>query len=286
MLYARENLCYTLAMEFVEEKAYAKVNLCLGVLYKRTDGYHALDTLMQTVSLCDSLTLRPSKRVEVQVSGMALPHENTMYTAAMLYQKASGKGCLITCRKHIPSQAGMGGGSADAAAVLRGLQRMHRMLQQRELYDIALQVGADVPFCLHGGLCRCEGVGEVLTPVVGPKLWLAVVKPPRGVSTGALFQSLALPRKKVETVRCMAALGTGDLAAAAAYMQNALEEPAIALVPEIGDIKAQLLKKGALAALMTGSGSAVFGLFPTPDAASEALSDFPSDYFTCCCHSV
>ena len=273
-------------MERVEEKAYAKLNLTLGVLYKRMDGYHALDTLMQTVSLFDRVTVTPAKTVEVHVTGADLPFENTMYKAARLYQAKSGKGCMVTCEKYLPSEAGMGGGSSDAAAVLRGLQRLHRMLTDRELKEVALSVGADAPFCLQGGLCRCEGVGEVLTPVVGPKLWFAVVKPPRGVSTKALFQSLSLPRKRVETVRCLAKLGQNDLAGAAVYMENALEAPAVELVPEIGEIKAALLQKGALAASMTGSGSAVFGLFETEEEAQKALSGFPDGYYTAVCHSV
>ena len=126
-------------MERVEEKAYAKLNLTLGVLYKRMDGYHALDTLMQTVSLHDRVTVAPAKTVEVHVTGATLPVENTMYRAAKLYQTRSGKGCLVTCEKRLPAEAGMGGGSADAAAVLRGLQRLHRMLTDKELKEIALQ---------------------------------------------------------------------------------------------------------------------------------------------------
>lgn len=273
-------------MDRVEEKAYAKLNLTLGVLYKRMDGYHALDTLMQTVSLYDRVTVAPSKTVEVHVTGADLPFENTMYRAARLYQAACGKGCLVTCEKRLPAEAGMGGGSADAAAVLRGLQRLHRMLTDREIRDIALRVGADVPFCLQGGLCRCEGVGEILTPVVGPLLHFAVVKPPRGVSTKALFQSLSLPRKRVETVRCLARLGQNDLSGAAACMENALESPAVALVPEIGEVKAALLERGALAACMTGSGSAVFGLFASEEGARAALTDFPHDYYTAYCRSL
>ena len=273
-------------MERVEEKAFAKLNLTLGVLYKRMDGYHALDTLMQTVSLYDRITVAPSKTVEIHVTGGDLPFENTMYRAAKLYQAASGKGCFVTCEKRLPSEAGMGGGSADGAAVLRGLQRLHRMVTDRELREIALQVGADVPFCLQGGLCRCEGIGEILTPVVGPSLHFAVVKPPRGVSTKALFQSLSLPRKRVETVRCLSKLGQNDPVGAAAFMENALEAPAVDLVPEIGAIKAALLQRGALAACMTGSGSAVFGLFRTETEARSAIVGFPEDYYTACCHSV
>ena len=273
-------------MERVEEKAYAKLNLTLGVLYKRMDGYHALDTLMQTVSLHDRVTVAPAKTVEVHVTGATLPVENTMYRAAKLYQTRSGKGCLVTCEKRLPAEAGMGGGSADAAAVVRGLQRLHRMLTDNELKEIALQVGADVPFCLQGGLCRCEGVGEILTPVIGPQLHFAVVKPPRGVSTKALFQSLSLPRKRVETLRCLAKLGQNDLPGAAAATVAARGAPAVYLGPEIGEGKDALLQRGALAACMTGSGSAVFGLFENEEGAQAAVSGFPDDYYTATCHSV
>jgi 4-diphosphocytidyl-2-C-methyl-D-erythritol kinase len=106
------------------------------------------------------------------------------------------------------------------------------------------------------------------------------------VSTKALFQSLSLPRKRVETVRCLAKLGQNDLPGAAAYMENALEAPAIDLVPEIGQIKAALLERGALAACMTGSGSTVFGLFVTEEGAQRDVTDFPEDYYTAVCHSV
>ena len=270
----------------VQEKAYAKLNLTLGVLYKRMDGYHALDTLMQTVSLFDAITVEKSRQVLITVEGEKLPFENTMYKAAMAYKEATGCGGEVFCRKALPLEAGMGGGSADAAAVLRGLQRLHRMLQNSELAEIALSVGADVPFCLRGGLCRCEGVGEILTPVQGPLLHFAVVKPPEGVSTGKLFQALPMPRPRVETLRAMAYLGKEDIEGAAPYFENALEEPAVALLPQIGEIRRALLAKGALCARMTGSGSAVFGLFKTEAEAKAALTGFPENYYTAYCHSV
>ncbi len=260
-------------LKLVEELALAKLNLTLGILYKREDGYHAIDTVMQTVSLFDRVIVEPARTVEVTVTGMTLPPDNTMVRAAELYRQETGCGARIRCEKRIPMEAGLGGGSADAAAVLRGLQRLHRMCDDRTLRRIALAVGADVPFCLVGGTCRCEGVGELLTPfAIGTRLHFVVCKPEKGVSTGALFRALPLPRPRVETLRAMAALGRGDVNALAAAMRNVLEPPAIELVPEIGDLIGQLKNAGALAAQMTGSGSAVFGLFCTEEAAKAALT--------------
>ena len=271
----------------IEELALAKLNLTLGVLYKREDGYHALDTVMQTVSLFDRVFLEKSRIVEVHVTGMTLPVENTMYRAAKLYREATGCGAVIRCEKRIPAEAGMGGGSADAAAVLRGLQRLHRMADERTLKSIALSVGADVPFCLVGGTCRCEGVGEILTPFALPRrLWFVIAKPARGVSTRELFSRLSLPRPRVQTMQAMAALAKGDLKVLAPLIKNALEPAAIEMVPEIGTLKQKLLDAGALAAQMTGSGSAVFGLFESEEAANAALPAVSDAAFSTVCYSL
>lgn len=271
----------------IKERAYAKLNLTLGVLYKRTDGYHALDSLMASVSLFDDITLEESRGVDVVTEGMQLPYGNTMRKAASLYHEMTGRGALIRCKKRIPAEAGMGGGSTDGAAVLRGMNRMYHALSADELYETALKVGADVPFCLHGGLCRCEGVGEILTPSPCPELHFAVVKPEKGVSTAALYRSLALPRPRAETLRTMELLAEGRIREAAGYFMNALEAPALPLVPEIGEIEEKLLSLGALSARMTGSGSAVFGLFETREQAEAAVCRLGGDYpFAAYCHTV
>ncbi|MDO4564805.1 MAG: 4-(cytidine 5'-diphospho)-2-C-methyl-D-erythritol kinase [Clostridia bacterium] len=270
----------------IEERAYAKLNLTLGVLYKRVDGYHAIDSIMQTVDLFDSLTIEKSKKIEISVTGMTLPQENTMYKAATAYKKYSGCGCTVRCIKRIPAEAGLGGGSADAAAVLRGLQRLHRMLDDKRLYSIALAVGADVPFLIQGGAARCEGVGEILTPFRAAPLWFLIVKPPQGISTRALYSGLKLPRERVSTLKAMAALASGEVKKLCEVMHNALEMPAIELCPCIADIKRGLLERGALAAQMTGSGSAVFGVFETEAAASSAAEGWASDYFVRVCRSI
>ena len=161
------------------------------------------------------------------------------------------------------------------------------MADDRTLKEIALSVGADVPFCLVGGTCRCEGVGEILTPfALGKRLWFVIAKPKDGVSTRELFSRLPLPRPQIRTLSAVAALARGDLHALAPLMQNVLEPAAIELVPEIGVLKQKLLDAGAIAAQMTGSGSAVFGLFESEEQAQNALLGFPEDYYTAYCHSV
>ncbi|MDO4572915.1 MAG: 4-(cytidine 5'-diphospho)-2-C-methyl-D-erythritol kinase [Clostridia bacterium] len=272
-------------MDMVTEKAYAKLNLTLAVLYKRMDGYHALDSLMQTVSLSDELRIRRARRVTVTSAGMPLPWDNTVRRAAEKYRALTGYGAEIHLVKRIPAEAGLGGGSADAAAALRGLQRLYNGLGAGPLRDLALSVGADVPFCLRGGTARAEGVGEILSPVLSPPLDYLIVKPSAGVSTKTLFSRLPLPRKNPDTAAALRALPEGA-AALADRLGNALEETAVQLVPEIGALKRRLLEAGALGACMTGSGSAVFGLFASAEAAEAAAKAFPDAAFRCVCRSV
>lgn len=259
--------------KMIQERACAKVNLTLGVTGRRSDGYHTLDSLMVTTDLCDDVTVTRCREVIVTCTGMFLPYRNTLRAAAERYRALTGRGARIHVYKRIPAEAGLGGGSADAAAVLRGMQRLYGEAEERDLYDIALRVGADVPFCLQGGLCRAQGVGEVLTPFrLGAPLHLVLAKPAAGVSTRALFERLNLPQPLPDTARAMAALSGGDVRALGPLLCNALQAEAEALVPEIGTLRQRLLALGALGACMTGSGSAVFGLFETAEAAVAACA--------------
>lgn len=273
-------------MERTIERANAKLNLTLGVLYKRSDGYHALDSLMQSVDLCDTLVIERAGGVTVTCTGMVLPYDNTVRRAAERYRALTGRGANIRVTKRIPAEAGMGGGSADAAAVLRGMQKLYGEVDEKTLFEIGASVGADVPFCMRGGLQRAEGIGEALTPLSGPKLYFAVAKPAAGVSTKKLFSLLKLPRRMPDTFGCMRALSQGDIEALASLLFNALEEPAAELVPEIARAKRDLMEAGALAASMTGSGSAVFGVFPTRETAEAALPKLKEYPFACACESV
>lgn len=259
--------------KMIQERACAKVNLTLGVTGRRSDGYHTLDSLMVTTDLCDDVTVTRCREVIVTCTGMFLPYRNTLRAAAERYRALTGRGARIHVYKRIPAEAGLGGGSADAAAVLRAMQRLYGEAEERDLYDIALRVGADVPFCLQGGLCRAQGVGEVLTPFrLGAPLHLVLAKPAAGVSTRALFERLNLPQPLPDTARAMAALSSGDVRALGLLLCNALQAEAEALVPEIGTLRQRLLALGALGASMTGSGSAVFGLFETAEAAAAACA--------------
>lgn len=257
----------------IQERAYAKINLTLGVTGKRADGYHTLDSLMLTTSLADDVTVTRSREVIVTATGMLLPYRNTLRAAAERYRALTGRGARIHVYKHIPAEAGLGGGSADAAAVLRAMQRLYGEVEERDLYEIALRVGADVPFCLKGGLCRARGIGELLEPLpLGAPLHLVIAKPAAGVSTKALFSALTLPQPQPETARAVAALANGDAEALAPLLFNALEESAVSLVPQIRRLGDALLALGALGARMTGSGSAVFGLFSSGETASRAAA--------------
>ena len=282
-------------------RAFAKINLTLEVLGERPDGYHELRTVMHSIGLSDTVTVTvepysgPDRYIRVRASE-PLPFRNTARRAAEAYFEAADRLCpeltdglavSIELQKGIPSEAGLGGASADGAAVLYAMEKLIGALGTDKLYEIAPAVGADVPFCLHGGTCRCEGVGEILTPfALGRRLWFVIAKPNEGVSTRELFSRLPLPRPRVQTMQAMAALGKGDLNALAPLVKNVLEPAAIELVPEIGVLKQKLLDAGALAAQMTGSGSAVFGLFESEEAANAALPAVSDAAFSTVCYSL
>ena len=270
----------------MEIKAYAKINLTLDVLRKRPNGYHDLRGVMCAVSLYDKVSIEPAEKIRFSCD-VPLPESNTAVKAARLFMQQTGKGADIRLTKLIPSEAGLGGASADAAAVLRGMNELYgNPIPEKHLYELGLMVGADVPFCLMGGCNLAEGVGERLTPLPTPHLDLVIVKGSSGVSTAAMFKSLQLPVEHPDTDGAIAAIQKGDIFALAPLCQNALEPPAAALLPEIAEHKSLLMQSGALSAFMTGSGAAVVGIFKDEDAArsgAKALSHLP---FACVCHTI
>ncbi len=260
-------------------EAKAKINLSLDVLGKRADGYHELRSIMAETGLKDILTIEKAKDIRVECD-LPLPVDNTAYRAAALFMQKCGGGAHIYIEKHIPSEAGMGGASADAAAVLRALQALYgEPLSELELYALGKAVGADVPFCLHGGFALCEGIGEKLTALPPLHAPVLLIKGERGVSTAALFRGLKLPLEHPDTAAMISALERGDIGALAAKLFNALETPAAALLPEIRSRKEKLMQNGALGACMTGSGSCVFGLFESKEKALCALDAFKGEAF-------
>ena len=274
----------------------AKINWTLDVLFRRDDGYHQLDTLMQTVSLCDRVLLEPLPTPVFSLCSddPLLPadaEQNNALRAAKRYFEAAGLpgGVRLGLERRIPSEAGLGASSTDAAAVLRGLDGLYGTLSEQALARVALSIGADVPFGLTGGLCRCGGVGEALTPLLpGGTFHLILARGEQGVSTGELFRSLdlsALPHP--DTDAAQAALLSGDAKALAPHVENALTAAAEALCPEISQTLSLLRESGALCASMSGSGSACFGLYESEDAARRALPALQERLpFAALCHTT
>ena len=260
--------------------AFAKINLTLAVTGKREDGYHTLSSVMQQVSLHDTLQLRISdgEGVFLKTNLPYLPTDerNLCVKAVRRYFEKEALPYRVDMQmtKRIPVAAGLGGGSADAAAVLAGLESVFH-LYGSELNDLALKLGADVPFCLHGGVCLCEGIGEVLTPLDSAASGMAVVvaKNAKGLSTPYIYQRFdALPLQSVRSsCRMLDALQTGDVHEISLAAFNDLEAVSLAEKPEIATLKERLLQLGAVGAMMSGSGPSVFGLFAHEAAAKEAV---------------
>lgn len=270
--------------------AYAKLNLTLDVLFRRADGYHELDMLNIRVSLADTLTFSPADDILVTYEGMDTPVDDTVTKAANVYSNLAGRvlGGRIHVGKRIPAEAGLGGGSADAAETLLLMQREHGALNTEQLYKAARMVGADVPYCLHTEPCRVGGIGEkieTLPPIQKP-LWFLLLKPQAGISTPLLFSRLQFPVSHPDTGGAIRALWDGDVRALGGAFHNALQPAAGSLLPEIGALCARLRDTGALGAAMTGSGSAVFGLFEAEADANAAALTFSDVPFCRVCSSV
>lgn len=260
--------------------ARAKINWTLDIVGKREDGYHLMDMLMQPVELADEITLEKAEHdLSLTVSGfprVKAGPENLALRAAQALQAHTGYrgGAKIHLHKRIPVGAGLGGGSADAAGVLAGLNRLWGTgLTQEELETLGLRLGADVPFCLRGGLQRAQGVGEILTPMAcGGLFWLVILQPCPGLSTREVFSRFSLEARdnRPDTQAAAAALAVGDWRTLCRSLGNVLQGVSAELRPEIGQGIAALLECGAAGAWMTGSGSAVFGLFTRAQLAREA----------------
>ena len=259
--------------------ANAKINWALDILSRRPDGYHEMDMLMQPISLSDEISLFPAPDISLTVSGTPrIPADahHLALRAARLLQELSGTQCgaALHVHKRIPSGAGLGGGSADAAGVLLGLNRLWNLnFPAPRLEEIGLQLGADVPFCLRGGFCRVGGIGEVLTPLGhAPEYLLLVIQPCGGLSTGTVFgayhaaSGISHPDMKDLIPR----IQSGKPGSLPVHPGNVLEQASLPMAPEIGDAVDFLISCGAVCAQMSGSGSAVFGVFDGPDARQRA----------------
>lgn len=260
------------------EKAYAKVNLTLQVGSRRPDGYHAVMSVMQRISLWDTVTVERGTGRDTLLCSVPVTEnvdDNLCMKAARAFFAETGTksdGVTITLEKHIPVQAGLGGGSSDAASTLLALRTLYApSLPDVQLEHMAAALGSDVPFFIRGGTALARGRGERLTPM--PRLrdgWFVIVKPPEGFSTPAMYRRLDdLPPEPPRPDAMPAALAAENIRAVAAALYNSFER-AVPQDSAVWDIESALRAHGALAALLSGSGSAVFGLFAREDTARAA----------------
>ena len=264
----------------------AKINLTLDVVGRRADGYHLLESIMQSVDCCDTLTAKKIPYgIELAVVGGAVcpTEKNTAYRAAQVFFRACGidGGVRMTLHKRIPQQAGMGGGSADAAATLHALNVLYDThLPTDALCEMGMQVGADVPFCVLGGTAMVTGIGEGLAPLpMLPECYIVIAQPSDGVSTAKAYAALdgAPMPMHPEHPAALDALRQGDLVGVCRQVDNVFE-PACA-IEGVRAIRARMAEFSPLAAQMTGSGSAVFAVFDDPQTthacAAALLKEHP-----------
>ena len=280
-------------MNTITEKAYAKLNISLDVSKAREDGNHDMVMVMQTVSLCDelSITLDQTGIVRAEADLRYIPRDdrNLAVKAAKLYFAKTGRegtGAVIRMKKRIPVGAGMAGGSSDAAAVIRALSRnFGQELKKDEMMALAEQTGSDVAFCVLGGTALAEGRGEILTPLRDmPDCTIVICKPDYSISTPELFRAIDREKLRVhpDTAGILEAIREGNLAQICRRMYNVFEDVPDRRMKIIGGIKTRLINKGAEGAVMTGTGSAVFGIFTDENTAKKACSAMAKEVpFTC-----
>ncbi len=277
-------------MDEITIQAPAKLNLTLDVLGRREDGYHDLKMVMQSITLADRLTLRPGRAPGIQVSSsfhfLPTGEKNLAGKAAVCFYQALGRPARdldISITKHVPVCAGMAGGSSDAAAVLRALNRLEGdPFSPEELAHVGEAVGSDVPYCVLGCTALAQGRGEVLTPLSPlPHCWVVACKPDFPVSTPELFARIdsCRIRRRPDADGLMAALEQGDLMEVARRMYNVFED----VLPErqlarVADIKNTLIQQGALGANMSGTGPTAFGLFSSQSQAQAAYDVLKQRY--------
>ena len=268
--------------------ALAKVNLALDILGTRPDGYHDMRMFMQTISLCDTVTVEETAGgFELQTDGDFIPagKKTLEQRAAEAFFQAAGQlapGLRVTLKKVTPAYAGLGGGSADVAALLHILRDTYAPeMPTEELERIGFTVGSDMPFCIRGGTALAEGRGEVLTDLAPlPDCWFVLCKPDFGIPTPSLFALVdgGELTHRPDTVGMRLALEAGDLAGVAARLGNVFEEVLPEEYREVFRIKERLLELGALNAVMSGSGPTVFGIFVKRETAQRAAAELKRTY--------
>ena len=261
-------------------KAFAKINLCLDVLRRKENGYHEVEMVMTNVDIFDVLEIKELEEKKILLKSyntdLAMDESNLIYKAIALLQKETGKtfGVEVLLEKNIPMEAGMAGGSADAAATLKAVNELFALgVSDERLLELGASLGADIPFCIMGGTVLASGIGEKLrrlSPL--PKMKLLIVKPKAGLSTKKVYESLDIDglnkagfiHKDVGEMVSVIESDEADktkIEKIAGRLDNILEVPSIRLLPLIADIKQKMLDNNCLGALMSGSGTAIFGIY-------------------------
>ena len=261
-------------------KAFAKINLCLDVLRRKEDGYHEVEMVMTNVDIADVLEIKELEEKKILLKSdnkdLAMDETNLIYKAIVLLQKEAGKdfGIELSLEKNIPMEAGMAGGSADAAATLKAVNELFKLnISKERLMELGASLGADIPFCIMGGTALASGIGEKLKSLKPlPKMKILIAKPGTGLSTKKVYESLDIENLnksgfKHRDVKEMVSVIESDkdektkIKEIADSLDNILELPSIKLLPFIEDIKKTMMDNNCLGCLMSGSGTAVFGIF-------------------------
>lgn len=270
-------------MQKLDIDAKGKINLTLDVLFKRPDGYHEVEMIMQTVALKDIVSLKlisqPIIELKTNYPQLARDEDNLAFQAArlMIKEYRLDAGISITLDKNIPLAAGLAGGSANAAAVIVGINELFQLKRpQEELMSLGKKIGADVPFCILGKTALARGIGEKLSPLKSLSgFGVLLVNPPYSVSTKEVYNRLDVKNIKTrpDTQGMISHIKERNIEKISSGLCNVLEEVTLKLYPKLSDIKKQLIQRGALGSLMSGSGPTVFGLFENPRDAKRAADD-------------
>ena len=265
-------------------KAFAKINLCLDVLRRKEDGYHEVEMVMTNVDIADVLEIKELEEKKILLKSdnkdLAMDETNLIYKAIVLLQKEADKnfGIELRLEKNIPMEAGMAGGSADAAATLKAVNELFKLnISKDRLMELGASLGADIPFCIMGGTALASGIGEKLKSLKPlPKMKILIAKPNTGLSTKKVYESLDIENLnksgfKHRDVKEMVSVIESDkdektkIKEIADSLDNILELPSIKLLPFIEDIKKTMMDNNCLGCLMSGSGTAVFGIFDSDE---------------------
>lgn len=278
--------------DFVRVRAHGKINLGLDVVGKRPDGYHDVRMIMQQVGLYDGIDIKRlgmaedgERHITIETNLKYLPvnENNLAYKAAALLMDEFGiqESIYIKIKKLIPVAAGMAGGSSDAAAVMKGINRMFQLgLSKKALMERGVSLGADVPYCIMGGTALAEGIGEVLTPIRHmPQCYIILAKPGINVSTKMVYSELHVDSigKHPDIDGLIRCIEAEDLYGMAGKLGNVLADVTEKLYPVIGEIKEEMMRLGAINSMMSGSGPTVFGLFDSREKADNAYRQLKTD---------